>query len=232
MRYLLCGIVLTLLAIGCGGDSDPSAPADAEAIPSYASYEVIEHQARPEDAVFPVFWRKIPLRLRWKVHEDILRAIALKVVADDGDSDGRTIVQFYLPGMVLEGGPWAMVSFKPEPEVQVLGFTAGEEIVLTEGVEHPSNEDKSHDVIGRWIDNTVVSEIMTIYRQDGAVYMRETFRDGEYMTKRLVETRSPSGRRFEPRKPTPHHEYYLIDSDGNLRTADDDGLVDVATKLK
>jgi hypothetical protein len=113
------------------------------AVPRDVSYSIIDSSALP-----PVK-RSVDVRLNKKVSEVTLKAIALKLKAQDPQQYERTFIAYYLPGMVVGAGAWATTHFNPDLEVRILGLTAEEEDKLLS--EPPS---QTREVIGRWLDES------------------------------------------------------------------------------
>lgn len=120
-------------------------------------------------------------------------------------------------------GAWATTHFDPDLEVRILGLTAEQEKALTE----PS-DDPSRQVVGRWLDERPVGDRITIFEQDGKVYMENVFPDGSKGKKEIVPEPSATGKRYEDKDGNDFGEFYLIDSQGNLQLWDQDGLISTA----
>lgn len=203
MRYLLTFITIVSLVIVACDDrqqsqisrqpSAPSQPAQqrpnpyAPIIPDDVSYSIID------SSTLRGIKRQLDVRLNKKVSERTLRAIALKLKSQDSRHYDRTFITYSLPGMVVGTGAWATTHFNPNLEVRILGLTAEEEEKLvTEPV--PANR----EVIGRWVDEIPhASSRFTIFREEGKLFIEQTFKDGSSRKEELVEKKSPLGRRFD-----------------------------------
>ena len=90
----------------------------------------------------------------------------------------------------------------------------------------------SREVIGNWLDETpFIGGRITIFEQDGKLFIEQRFKDGSHMKEEIVERRSPSGRRFEDKEENSYGEFYLIDYQGNLQLWDQEGLIATAKKI-
>ena len=129
--------------------------------------------------------------------------------------------------MKVGAGAWATTHFNPDLEVRILGLTAEQEEALKQQPDDPSRE-----VIGSWIDDTMYfGNRTTIFRQDGKLFMENTYEDGSSGKREIVAKPSTSGKKFEDKEGNRFGEFYLIDSQGNLQLLDQDGLISTAKKI-
>ncbi|MCK4342810.1 MAG: ABC transporter permease [Phycisphaerae bacterium] len=210
----------------------PPAPAEAEhkrpqqaeaqaTIPNDVTYTIIKKY------VLRSIKRSLDVRLNRKVSEDVLRAIALQLKDSDPNTYDRTFICYYLPGMIVDAGAWATTHFNPNLEVRILGLTVEEEKALKQQPDDPSRE-----VIGSWLDERLhFGHRVTIFRQNGKVFMENKFPDGSSGKKEIVEKPSGSARKFEKKAGSSVGEFYLIDKKGDLQLWDQDGLISTARKI-
>jgi len=190
-------------------------------IPDDVSYSIIDSSA------VPGIKRSLDVRLNKKVSERTLRALALKLKSQDSRKYERTFIVYYLPDMKVDAGAWATTHFNPDLEVRILGLTAEQEEALKQQPDDPSRE-----VIGSWIDDRMhVGNRITIFRQDGKLFMENTYADGSSRKNEIVAGPSTSGKKFEDKEGNSFGEFYLIDSQGNLQLWDQDGLISTAKKI-
>jgi len=129
--------------------------------------------------------------------------------------------------MTIGSGAWATTHFNPNLEVRILGLTAEAEKALTQEPV-PANR----EIIGRWLDvSPFVSSRITIYREDGTLYVEQKFKDGSSSNDELVEKSSPLGRRFDKVGGSTAGDNWVLDSRGNLQIRDNDGLIATAKKI-
>ncbi len=201
---------------GTGPEPAPQAPG----IPVDVSYFIIDLD------ILPGVKRSLNVRLNKKVSQATLRAIALKLKSQDSREYECTFINYWLPEMQVGSGAWATTHFGPELEVYIQGLTVQEEkALLKEPV--PANR----EVIGRWFDEIALGGCrITIFREQGNLYVELKFKDGSSSKERVVESSSPLGRRLAPVARSPSGDYWVIDSRGNLQTWDDEGLFSTAQR--
>ena len=166
--------------------------------------------------------------LNRKVTEDVLRSIALQLKSQDPKEYERTFITYYLLDMKLGAGAWATTHFNPDLDIRILGLTAEQE-------KNPLNEaaDSSREVVGTWLDESpVVGSKITIYRQNGKLYMEQIFGNGSSSKKEMVKKASSRGQRFEGKSSSSSGDYYLINTQGNLEMRDREGLIATAKRIK
>lgn len=214
---LLAVIVGLLGLVACeAGSAAPSI------IPDDVSYTVIDTD------IIPGIKRSLDVRLNQKVSQDVLRAIALELKSNDSRQYDRTFIAYYLPGMTVDAGAWATTHFNPTLDVRILGLTVPEEKAL---VTEPLAADR--EVTGSWLDEiTYAGSRITIYREDGTLYIEWKFKDGSTLKEKLVEKPSPLGQRFDMKEGSSSGDHWVIDQEGNLQIRDNLGLISTAKKIK
>ncbi len=176
---------------------------------------------------FHDYKRSLDVRLNKKVSENILRAIALKLKSQDSRSYERTFICYYLPDMEVGAGAWATTHFNPNLEVRIQGLTTEQEKFLKQQPNNPSRE-----VIGSWLDETpYMGRRITIFRQNGKLFMENVWYDGSSSKKEIVEKLSGRKRTFRRKEGNSVGEFYLIDSQDNLQLWDQEGLISTAKKI-
>jgi len=194
--------IIIFVTVGCGDNREPTssqgsssasrAPknppkAQVTAIPGDVSYSVID------TSTLPGFKRSLDVRLNKKVSEATLRAIALELKSEDNRTYERTFIMYYLPDMTVGAGAWATTHFNPDLQVRILGLTAEEETKLV-----TQREPANREIIGRWLNESpFVESRITIFREEGNLFIEQTFKDGSSGTNQLTESKSPLGRRFD-----------------------------------
>jgi hypothetical protein len=220
MRYLLTVVVIVSLAtVGCNDRQQDQT--SRQPIPDDVSYSIID------SSTLPGIKRSLDVRLNKKVSERTLRAIALNLKSQDSRNYDRTFIAYYLPGWTVDGGAWATTHFNPDLEVRILGLTAEEEENL---VAEPASV--TREIIGRWLDEgPFVANRITIFREDGRLFIEQMFKDGSSLKKEIVEKKSPLGRRFDKVEGSSAGDHWVLGSDGNLQLRDNDGLITTAKKI-
>jgi hypothetical protein len=238
MRHLLTLLtIVSLVTVGCN-DRQQSSPARQPSVASQPDQQRSKPQEAtiPSDVSFsiidsstlPSIKRSLDVRLNKKVSEQTLRAIALKLKAQDSRAYDRTFIAYYLPGMTVGAGAWATTHFDPNLEVLILGLTAEDENKLVAQPE-PANR----EIIGRWLDESpFVGSRITLFREEGKLFIEQMFKDGSSFKKKLVERKSPLGRRFDKVEGSRAGDHWVLGSSGNLQVRDNDGLIATAKKIE
>ena len=206
--------------------NDP-APAPATIIPDDVTYSIINSD------IIPSIKRSLDIRLNKKVSEKTLRAIALKLKGQDFRNYERTFIVYLLPGMAVGAGCWATTHFNPDLDVKILGLTIEREEVLKQIPDNPSRE-----VIGNWLDDTMyIGGRISIFRQKNKIFMDRAFafpdeEDDDSFKKEVVEKVFLNKyRMFLEKEENSFGEFYVIDSQGDLQTWDQEGLISTAKKI-
>lgn len=229
-------LVVCLAAVGCGGRQDTtssSTPTNTSSqpvatdtapgpqIPGDVFYSIIDSD------VVPGVKRSVDVRLNKAVSDEVLRAIAEAVRAEDSREYERTLITYYLPNMTVGAGAWATSHFNPTLEVQIQGLAAEQERALS-GPVNLANR----NLIGRWLDERpFVAGPIAIFEEDGLLFIEQTFKDGSNLKYEVVENRSPLGRRFDSSDGSSTGDYWVLGSDGHLQIRDLDGLIATARKM-
>ena len=223
---ILALVVAVLGATACqseeaepGATAGPSAGAGASIIPADVSYSVLDTDT------FLDVKRALEVRLNKKVTEDVLRAIAIELKSSDPQEYLQTFITYFLPGTAVGAGAWATTHFTPTLSVTILGLTPQEEQTL---VAQPVPS--QGEVIGSWLDQVIPSKL-TIYREQGTLYLEQKFQDGSGPKVELLEKSSPSGRRFDS-KESSFGEHWIVNGEGNLEVRDNHGLISVAASIQ
>jgi len=229
----LLGLLLFLiLAVGSVDDSGSSGSsnstnqpsstrAPAPAIPADVTYSIIDFDT------YLNYKRSLDVRLNKKVSEKTLRAIALKLKAQDSKNYERTFICYYLPDMEVGTGAWATTHFNPNLDVRIQGLTAEQEKVLKQQPDDPSRE-----VIGSWLDESpFIGSRITVFRQNGKLFIENTYKDGSSGKKEIVEKLAGKDRTFRKKEGSSVGEFYLIDNQGNLQMWDEEGIISTARKI-
>ncbi len=116
--------------------------------------------------------------------------------------------------------------------MRILGLTAEEEEKL---VAEPAPANR--EIIGRWLDESpFFGRRITIFREDGKLFIEQMFKDGSSLKRELVEKKAPLGRRFDEVDRSSAGDragdHWLLAADGNLQVRDNDGLITMAKKIE
>lgn len=214
MRYPIALAAIGSLVTGCG------TPRESKVIPSEVTFTIVK-----EDKI-PGAKRSLDIRLNKKVSEEVLRAIALKLKAQDAGAYERTFIAYYLPEMTIGTGAWATTHFNPDLEIRILGLGVEAE---NKALNPP--EPAHREIIGR-DERPFVANRISIFREGGKLFIERTFKDGSSLKKELAEKNSPLGRRFDDVDGSDAGDHFVIATDGNLQIRDNDGLITAARKVE
>lgn len=196
----------------------------ASSIPADVSYAVIERH------IVPGIKRELQVRINKIVPEHVVRAIALRLKAEETTHFDRTLIAILLPNMKPGAGAWATAFFDPDLEIRILGVSVEEAKQLDGLRNRPVSPGRQ--VIGAWIDDGPggFKSRIVIVQKGGRLFSEETFSDGSGpLVGELLEKPSPRGRKFiHPKRTQVTGDHWLIDASGNLEMRDNDGLISTA----
>lgn len=170
--------------------------------------------------------RSLTVRLSRKVTMTELRRLAQDMTDDGKEYFDRTFIAYYLPGMVVGEGAWAVAQFGPELDVKIYGVSIEKERELISPAPMKSG------VIGRWLDDGIAGSRLVILRENNKLYLDRTYSEGGMSRVELRESKTASGRRFDKVDGSKWGDHYLINRTGDLEIRDDQGLIVTARKLK
>ena len=116
-------------------------PPKRSGIPADVTYSIIKDERMDR------IKRCLDVRLSRKVSKDVLQNIALELKDSAGVSFQRTFICYYLPGMKVGEGAWAITHFNPTLEVSILGPTV-EDDRRAARLKWPVEG----TLLGRWLD--------------------------------------------------------------------------------
>ena len=91
----------------------------------------------------------------------------------------------------------------------------------------------NREAIGRWLDVSArFSCRITLFREDGNLYVEEKYSDGSGGKQGVVESESSLGRRLDPVERNRSGDHWIIDQRGSLQIRDDQGLIRTASKIE
>jgi len=217
----LCSILIAI-SYGCNQYQKPrSVQKEQTSIPSDVSFSIIKSDN------IPGIKQSLDIRLNKKVSEQILRSIAYELKDQEPQPYDRTFIFYYLPGMSVGTGAWAITHFNPELNVEILGLTEQEDNHLRS---QPVLDNREY--VGRWLDDRYSMSKIVIFREGGILFLERTFKDGSSGKLEIVERNSTLGRYFEQVKQSTAGDHYIIIADGDLQIRDNDGLIATAKKIE
>lgn len=223
MRTVFLACVLGFLGlVMCATLQRPRLVSGKQTSATIATYTIIK-----DDAV-PGTKRTVDVRLSCKVSEATLISLAAKIKDSDPHLYQRTFIYYFLPNLEVGTGAWASTHFDPDLKVDILGLTIEQERALT----RETGSERGQE-IGRWLDGRqFVGNRITIYRENGRVFMVNKYFDGSHSKQELIERRSSKGRKFEEKKGSDFGDYFLIDRQGNLQFWDQEGYFYTAKNIR
>ena len=171
----------------------------------------------------------IDVRLESEVNKETIIKIANELRKDGRRNYQRVFINYYLPGMEVGSGAWALSHYNPELEVEILGLTEDEKTRLLEKTSLSES-----NLIGRWIDDTpYLGRVITISRNANTseLSIQSLYKDGSEGSKKLIE-KIVNGQKHWVEEGNVFGEYYFLNNDGNLSIYDAEGLYKTLPKIK
>lgn len=170
----------------------------------------------------------IDVRLSKKVPEQELRSIAIELKKSESKVYDRTFIVYYLPDMKVGGGAWATTHFDPDLEVRILGLTLNQDKKMAQDVANDSR-----DLVGVWADErSYVGARLTLYRENGKLYLETKYADGSGSLEEMSEAKSGNGIKLVEEGGNSHGEYLVLDEKDNLQAGGGDGIFLKYKKVK
>ena len=204
---VVCGVIL--LATGA-----ERAVAEARALPPHntVSEDISEQR------------RLVSVRIERRLTEPELLAIGEGIRAREKRRFSRTQISFFLPGMALQQGAWASVTFSSESKVSVHGLRREDEDVLL--AEHRAD---TRPLLGSWLTSPPATPgRLTIYSDQGRIYAEWRLRNGQRTVDELQDTTTKAGRRFDVNG----GGYYVLARSGDLEIWDKTTLIATADRIR
>jgi len=171
----------------------------------------------------------LDIRLESEVNKETITKIANELRKDGRRNYQRVFINYYLPGMEVGSGAWALSHYNPKLEVEILGLTKDEKTRLLEKTSQPDS-----NVIGRWIDQTpYLGKVIIISRNANTLELsiKSYYKDGSEGSKKLIE-KIVNGQKRWIEEGNVFGEYYFLNNDGNLNIYDAEGLIKTLPKTK
>lgn len=182
---LFAGALMERPAARAAEKSQPASPAGkADA----ADFKVVSEDLGATGTRF------VAVVLPHRIAEPEIERIADRVRAREKQPFERTVVNFYLPGMKIGRGAWAVAAFQPALRVTVVGLRLDEE--QTAIAEVAADRRK---LVGVWLTSPPAPPgRLTIYAEGGAMFAEWRLRDGTKSVEKVTESRDRHGRVFSP----------------------------------
>jgi len=209
MRWVV-GLFAIMLAPAFAGVT-PSGSGRNTGTPTIPVYSVVKTES------FNGNKKGLVVRLDKPVTEDVLRAIATELKNTKAPAYDVTQIAFYLPGMKVGAGAWAMADFNPNLKIRMIGLSVEKQQAIA-----ALPQSSSRQVIGSWWDERpMLHNKMSFYRENGKVFMENKFSDGKARVIRMSEQTTSRGRKFT--NVPDDGDFYLVNASGDLEWWDADG---------
>ncbi len=171
----------------------------------------------------------IDIRLKSAVDEETITQIAKELEKERRGKYKRIFINYYLEGMKVGEGAYALSHFNPNLEVQIMGLTKEEKTQLLKKTSLSES-----NLIGRWIDDSpYAGKVITISRNANTLELsiKSSYKDGSEGSKKLIE-KIVNGQKRWIEEGNVFGEYYFLNNDGNLSIYDAEGLYKTLPKIK
>ena len=168
--------------------------------------------------------RSVFVRLERRLDEAELLLMGEAIKARGKRAFARTQVNYFLPGMPLNQGPWANVLFSNDAKVQVQGLRREDEDLFM--AEHRSDR---RPMLGSWLTSPPAAPgRLTIYSDQGRIFAEWRLRGGQKTVDELQDGIAKTGRRFD----VIGGGYYVLTRSGELEIWDKTTLVATAERIR
>lgn len=223
-------IVLALISLFAAALIEPPAakaasrPKASAAAPSRAD-DSAGFKIVAEDISAVASARFVAVVLPRRIAESEIVRIAELARAKEKSPYEKTIVNFYLPGMKIGGGAWAIGSFQPSLKVSIIGLRLDEEqAAIAEAA------GDRRDLVGVWLAAPPAPPgRFTIYREGTKTFGEWRLRNGQTSAEELIETHDSHGRHLTPI--AGDGDYYLLTPAGELELRNDGTVFATAERL-
>ncbi len=187
------------------------------------SYSIIK------DKSYQNIKRSVDVWLDNRITKNQLATLAHEIRNLKNESYKRTFILYYLPGMSIDSVAWASTHFNPDLDVKILGTTIEQTNKLTKPIKVSSDK----TVIGNYLQEMgSLSRRITIYRENGKVFIMNIFLDGSQGIEEYRESKVSNGLRLDELKKNSFGEYYLVNKNGDLESWDSEGLIETLKEIK
>ncbi len=211
MRATLVAVFAALLTVPAQAQSPAQTP---------PAYKVITEEKNDTN-------RTVDVRVERRLEEADVSAITNAIVNRDAKSYARTVVNFLLPTTRTGEAPWASATVIRDTRVKIPGLRLDEEKLFTAEARADQRE-----AIGAWLTSTPATPgRITIYRDDGRIFVEWRLRGGTRTVDEVRETRMSGGRRFDIRSGT-GDDYFVINGSGDLELRAKGALTAIAERIR
>ncbi|MEQ1613074.1 MAG: hypothetical protein ABL904_10015 [Hyphomicrobiaceae bacterium] len=160
-----------------------------------------------------------------RIAEPEITRIADLVRAKEKTPHEKTVVNFYLPGMKIGHGAWAVATYQPSLKISIFGLRLDEE---QQAIAEASSDRRN--IIGVWLMAPPAPPgRLAIFKDGGKTFAEWRLRNGTISVEELVQTRDPKGYRLTPVAGAT--DYYLLGWNGDLELRDTQSVIATGERL-
>lgn len=211
-----CSVLLTCLVLACG-DAGSEGELDEAALPSSDLFEVIEFAEGPGKKC------SLDIRLHQEIGIAALQVFAARFRDGIGKPCQPLFISYYLPGMEVGAGAWAVSHFTPNPNVQIIGGIEDNEVEVAPRL--------GQRILAKWADRRPFAAAeVTLYQDGFDVFLRWDYFDGSQTVTEVIETPHGRGVRYDEKEQNQFGDYYIVNAEGDLEYWDREGLIAVVRR--
>lgn len=209
-RYTLRAACLCLVATAL---SVPSRAED-QALPPHQVFAEESHEKR----------HSVSVRIERRLDESDAVRVATTLLRRATPAPARSNVNFFLPGMAMSQGAWAMVSFNPRPKFVVFGLKLEDERALI--AEHRADK---RPLLGSWLTSPpAAAGRLSIYSEAGKIFAEWRLRNGQRTIDEVQDVSTANMRRFL----VPGGGNYTLSRSGDLEIWSGQTLVAIGERIR
>jgi hypothetical protein len=227
-------VVIALLSLLAGALIEPSVAKAATKVrskalagPTAVADDKAPYRIVSEDISADTSRRYVAVVLPRRIAEAEIGRIAEVVRAKEKVLHEKTTVNFYLPGMKIGQGAWAVATFAPTLKIGIVGLRLDEEQTALADAQVDRRV-----LIGVWLTAPPAAPgRLILYRAGAKTFAEWRLRDGSKSVDELVESRDPRGRHLAPVSASGGTEFYLLAWTGELELRDGATVIATAERL-
>ena len=218
--------VLAVLSLLAGAMIEPPvAKAASRLKPASVTAEQLGYRIVLDEVLPESGRRYVEVTLPKRIAEAELIRIAGDVRAREKTAYERTVVNFYLPGMQIGQGAWAVATYNPTFKLNIAGLRLDEaQAAAAEAAADTRN------LIGAWLTAPPAAPgRLTLYRRGGKIFAERRLRDHSISTAEVIEGRDTRGRRYSPVEGGT--DFFLLTWSGEMELHDGATLIAAAERI-
>lgn len=166
-------------------------------------YKIIK-ETKNVNPAFGINKCNIDIELKEKILADKLELVAIKLRETRKTFD-KLWISFYLPGMKVDAGAWAIANFTPNLKVEILGTTLDEEKKQKENLDKIDGK-----IIGTFFEQQYTLATYTVYEKDNKTFIKMVFPDGSSSVDEMRKKTFSKGTRLEYKNGISNGEYFIL----------------------